>query len=79
MTVQLCEQCGRVPVVQERSAYSVERANLIVRHGFCACRPAASADPAPAARSENEPETTGPMPQPVAEDELESAGARRGR
>ncbi len=81
MTLQLCDQCGRVPVVQDRSAYSVERGNLIVRHGFCTYRPAASATPAPApaVRTENEPEMTGAIPQSVVEDALEGAGARHGR
>lgn len=78
MSVQLCDQCGRVPVVQDRSAYSVERGNLIVRHGFCTCRPAESATPTPAVR-ESEPEATSPAPQPVLEDALEGAGARHGR
>jgi len=81
MSLQLCDKCGRVPVVQERSAYSVERANLIVRHGFCTCRPAATAEPEPATatRRENEPELTTSVPQPIVEGTLESAGARQGR
>jgi hypothetical protein len=80
MTLQLCDRCGRVPVVQDRSAYSVERGKLIVRHGFCACPPAtASEAPAAAVRTEREPEPVAPLPQPVVEDALESAGARHGR
>lgn len=80
MSLQLCDRCGRVPVVQERSAYSVERANMIVRHGFCACRPATAAESAPAAvRAEAETKPAAPVPQPVVEDALESAVVRQGR
>lgn len=78
MSIQLCDRCGRVPVVQERSAYSVERANLIVRHGFCACPPAANTEPEPVVRSGNEPEVvTRTGPQPIVTEALESAGARQ--
>nr|PZN47465.1 MAG: hypothetical protein DIU60_02955 [Actinomycetota bacterium] len=65
-------------MVQERSAYSVERANLIVRHGFCTCPPVAKAEPEPAVRSGNEPENTGQTaPQPIVTEALQSVGAQQ--
>jgi hypothetical protein len=76
MTVQLCDQCGRVPVVVgDRAAYSVERGNLIVRHGYCGCRTPVN-KPRPQVEGDRKIDGTGA--HPIAQEALEGAGARYG-
>jgi hypothetical protein len=77
MTVQLCDRCGRVPVVVgDRAAYSVERGNLIVGRGYCQCR-ATVEEPRP--RAEADQQVEAPAADPDVREALEGAGFRRGR